>query len=379
MPSPRGSGADQAFIRAHNAQAALRILRHTGTPVTLTQLARTAGLSRPTVESVLADLTARGWVVELPPDDGVMGRPARRFRFDAAAGHAVGLDIGMGKALAIVTDLDGRVVGSTRRTLSDGLSGPNRLTLAGDLVDECLRQAGIASPSLWALTVGLPGLMDRTGRMTRSTVLPGLTGVNLSGYFADRFGCRVRAENDANLATLAEHWHGCAQHVDDVVYVLAGRRTGAGMIIGGRLHRGPNGAAGELGALRMLGWWDAPGDLEGHGADAEAVFDAAPADPRAQQAVLAYAAALSNGIAALVLTLDPDLIVIGGGLSQAGDRLLGPLRRHLAETCLTTPRIEMSVLGDESVALGAVRTALDLIDEEVFDAGLRLQSPPDMP
>ncbi|MEU9449002.1 ROK family transcriptional regulator [Streptomyces sp. NPDC048277] len=372
MRNRENSGADQAFIRAHNAQAALRALRHTGTPATLSQLAKTAGLSRPTVESVLADLTARGWAEELPPDDGAMGRPARRFRFHAAAGHAVGLDIGMRKALVIVTDLGGRVVATRRCALGDDLPGPDRLERAGNLVEECLQEARLAPSSLWALTVGLPGLMDRAGRMTRSTVLPGLTGVNLSGYFADRFGCRVNAENDANLATLAEHWRGCARHVDDVVYILAGRRTGAGMIVGGRLHRGPNGAAGEIGNLRMLGWWDAPGDLESHGADAAAVFGAAQADPEAAEAVRAYTSALSNGIAALVLTLDPDLVVIGGGLSRAGEQLLQPLRDRLGELCLTTPRIEVSALGDESVALGAVRTALDHIDQEVFEAGLQL-------
>ncbi|MFC8520181.1 ROK family protein [Streptomyces sp. NPDC057257] len=372
MRNRDNSGADQAFIRAHNAQAALRALRYAGDPTTLSQLAKTAGLSRPTVESVLADLTARGWAEELPPDDGAMGRPARRFRFHAAAGYAVGLDIGMRKALAIVTDLGGHVVATRRCTLGDDLPGPDRLQRAGDLVDECLQQAKLAPSALWALTVGLPGLMDRGGRMTRSTVLPGLTGVNLSGYFNGRFGCPVNAENDANLATLAEHWRGCARHIDDVVYILAGRRTGAGMIVGGQLHRGPNGAAGEIGNLRMLGWWDAPGDLESHGADAEAVFGAAQTDAAAREAVLAYANALANGISALVLTLDPDLVVVGGGLSRAGDQLLRPLRDRLAELCLTTPRLEVSALGDESVALGAVRTSLDHIDQEVFEAGLQL-------
>ncbi|MFD8716639.1 ROK family protein [Streptomyces sp. NPDC059629] len=196
--------------------------------------------------------------------------------------------------------------------------------------------------------------------------------MNLSGYFASRFGCQVNAENDANLATLAEHWRGCARHIDDVVYILAGRRTGAGMIVGGRLHRGPNGAAGEIGNLRLLGWCDAPGDLEAHGADAEAVFSAAPSDLEAADAVRAYASALANGISALVLTPDPDLVVIGGGLSRAGDQLLQPLRDRVNELCLTAPRTEVSELGDESVALGAVRTALDHIDQEVFDAGLQL-------
>ncbi len=81
------------------------------------------------------------------------------------------------------------------------------------------------------------------------------------------------------------------------------------MIVGGRPHRGPNGAAGEIGNLRLLGWCDAPDDLEAHGADVEAVFSAAPSDLEAADAVRAYASALANGISALVLTLDPDLVL----------------------------------------------------------------------
>ncbi|MEU6506849.1 ROK family protein [Streptomyces sp. NPDC046942] len=100
----------------------------------------------------------------------------------------------------------------------------------------------------------------------------------------------------------------------------------------------------------------------GPGADAEAVFSAAPSDLEAADAVRAYASTLANGISALVLTLDPDLVVIGGGLSRAGDQLLQPLRDRVNELCLTAPRTEVSELGDESVALGAVRTALDHID-----------------
>jgi predicted NBD/HSP70 family sugar kinase len=370
MRTPGAAAADQALLRALNVKTTLQALRRADAAPTLSQLAAAARLSRPTVESALAELLAKGWAAELPPTEAAMGRPARRYRFQAEAGHVAGLDIGMRKALAVVADLGGNVVGSLRCDLGDALPGPARLARAEALVDQCLAAAAVPSATLWAVTAGMPGLIDRSGRMTRSTVLPGLTGVDIAGRLAKRFGCRVNAENDANLATVAEHWLGCAQYVDDVAYILAGRRTGVGMIIGGAVHRGTHGAAGETGNLRMLGWYDAPGHLADPTGDAAATFAAAAGDPHARRAVNEYIKALSQGIAAIVLTVDPELVVLGGGLSRASDLILDPLREHLAGLCLTAPRVEASTLGDESVALGGVRVALDRVQSDVFDAAL---------
>jgi predicted transcriptional regulator len=118
------NGGDLARLRQLNALSTIGVLR--GAPsLTLTQLARRTGLSRPAAEDVVQELTGQGWVDEVAPVQGAMGRPARRYRFRAEAGHVVGIDVGAHKVLAIVADLDGSVVlDLVERQVFASASGP---------------------------------------------------------------------------------------------------------------------------------------------------------------------------------------------------------------------------------------------------------------
>jgi predicted NBD/HSP70 family sugar kinase len=197
-------------------------------------------------------------------------------------------------------------------------------------------------------------------------------------------GGPVLVENDSKLAALAESWCGAARYAKDVVVILAGLRTGAGLIIDGKLHRGFGNAAGEIGALPASGWiraqehlraWppEQPRAAAARGqraadqeAAAEAVFEAARAgDRKAAAVVRRYVRDVAVGTAALVLTLDPELVVIGGGFSRSADLIAEPLRRELDRWCIRTPEVRVSEFGDEGVALGALRLALDHVDAEL--------------
>ncbi|QMU66971.1 ROK family protein [Streptacidiphilus sp. P02-A3a] len=371
MNNSRITGGDPALLRRLNTRAVLDSLR-TSAPLTVTQLGAAATLSRQTVEAVLADLAAEGWVDEAEPERG-MGRPARRYRFRAEAGYALGVDVGVHKLLAVLTDLDGNELAGQRTDLPDGLSGVDRLALVEQHVLAFLGGRPGARDRLRALCLGVPGTVDHSGRITRSTPIPDWTGLDLAARAGRWAGSpagppvRARVENDANLAAVAERWRGSARFSDDCVYILTGHRTGAGVIIGGRLHRGRGGAAGEIGALAVLGWEDRITNELRSADDVGHVFArAAEGDRAALTLVDHFARSLARGAAALVLTVNPDLLVIGGGYSRAGEVLAAPLRTHLRELCLDPPRVALSTLGEESVALGAVRLALDRAESELF-------------
>ncbi|MEV0384268.1 ROK family transcriptional regulator [Nonomuraea sp. NPDC050643] len=357
---------DASLLRKVNTQATLRALRREGV-ATLTQLGRVTGLSRQTVEAVLDELAERGYVREVPPDEGVMGRPARRFGFRADAGHVVGLEVGGDGIVVALADLNGEVVAWERAEVDAGAAAHERVEAARSAALRCVDGAGVARRRVWAVAAGTPGIVDRTGRVTLSLPLPGWTGLDLAGVAGRWFGCPGLAANDANLAALAEHWRGSARHAADIVYVLIGHRAGAGILIGGRLHRGRSGAAGEIGTLRQVGWEDAARELV-KGTSAGEVFEAALKGERdAVGRVERYAGHLAVGASALALAIDPDLLVLGGGgSSRAGDVLLEPVRRHLAELCVSSPEVVASTLGDEGVALGAVRFALDHVERETL-------------
>lgn len=384
------SGGDLSRLRRLNSLAVIGALR-TGPALTLTELARRTGLSRASTEDVVRELLERGWLAEVAAAAGTVGRPARRFRFRADAGRVLGVDIGGHKILAVVADLDGTVLHSARVAVAPAMGRGDRLAALDRAVSGALADAGLAADGVWAAGAATTGLVDGGGRVMLSEALPEWTGVDVRAHLRRLVGGPVLVENDSKLAALAESWCGAARYAKDVVVILAGLRTGAGLIIDGKLHRGFGNAAGEIGALPASGWIRAqehlrawpPGQPRGAAergrrgggaaegaadqeAAAEAVFEAARAgDRKAAAVVRRYVRDVAVGTAALVLTLDPELVVIGGGFSRSADLIAEPLRRELDRWCIRTPEVRISEFGDEGVALGALRLALDHVDAEL--------------
>ncbi|MFJ6655610.1 ROK family transcriptional regulator [Streptomyces sp. NPDC091377] len=373
----RLTGGDPSLLRRINSAVVLHALR-AADAATLTEITKLTGLSRPTVEGVVEGLIENGLVVETAPEEGAarrQGRPARRFRFRAEAGHLLGLEIGPHRVAALLADLDGRVVGAQAKEVSETAPADERLERLRGAVAELLRRAGVPRGSLRAVGVGTPGIVEADGTVRLGTALPGWTGLRLGERLGRSFKCPVLVENDANAAAMAEHWKGGARDTDDLVFVLAGLSPGAGSLIGGRLHRGFGGAAGEIGALHLLGREATPERLLSttdeplHPLDEQAVADvfarARRGDERAREAMDRFMRRLVHDVAALVLALDPELVVVGGWAAGLDD-VLEPLRQELARYCLRPPKVALSMLGEAAVATGALRVALDHVEEELF-------------
>ncbi|WP_344884725.1 ROK family transcriptional regulator [Allokutzneria multivorans] len=364
MDGVGGPGGDATALRRLNTARVLRVL-HRAVALTLTELTRATELSRSAVEGAVEELISAGVVAEARPGSAgtrPLGRPARRFRFRADAGHVLGLHIGPHKVYAVISDLHGEVVGAKRVELSPDVPGPERLIRARRAVQQCLQAAGVARDELWAVAVGTPGLVDRDGRISLCSVLDGWTGLDLAGELGAHFACPVRVENDANTAALGERWRGAAREVDDVVSVLADHKLGVGVVINGRVHRGNHGAAGELGALPHSPWASANDFLVQSKHDLARAFTDLGAESEAD----GFLDDLAQGIATMALAVDPELVVLGGFLTQCGPVLLEKLSARVPELCLTPPRLVLSELPDEAVALGALRVALDEAEKRLF-------------
>ena len=372
------TGGDSSLLRRINSAVTLRALRD-GAVLTLTQLVGGTGLSRPTVEGVIEGLIESGLVAEVEPaEEGVRqrGRPARHFRFRAEAGHLLGIEIGTHGARAIVSDLRGRTLGAYGRPIDETTGADERLSLVRATVAELLRTGGISRESLWAVGVGTPGVVDAEGVVKLGTALPGWTGLDLANRLRRSFRCPVLVENDANLAAIGEHWKGTAVGKGDVVFVLAGLSPGAGSLIDGRLHRGFGGAAGEIGSLHLLGQEDEPSQLLSttesklrdpldEAAVARVLSLAQQGDHLAMDVRDRFVARLVRDVAALVLAMDPQIVVIGGWASGL-DGVVEPLRRQLSRLCLRPPEVKLAALGDAAIAIGAVKLAFDHAEKQLF-------------
>ncbi|WP_448321152.1 ROK family transcriptional regulator [Streptomyces sp. CO7] len=373
----RLTGGDPSLLRRINSAVVLHALRAVDF-ATLTEITRVTGLSRPTVEGVVEGLIQAGLVTEAAADESAtrrQGRPARRFRFRAEAGHLLGLEIGAHRVTALLADLDGRVLDSITSEVAETATADDRIDSLRSAVNELLRRAGVSAGSLRAVGVGTPGIVEADGTVRLGTALPEWTGLRLGERLSRSFRCPVLVENDANAAAVAEHWKGAAVDSDDVVFVLAGLSPGAGSLIGGRLHRGFGGAAGEIGALHLLGREATPETLlstEGEPlrpldeqAVAQVFQHARDGDEGSRAAVDRFIRRLVHDVAALVLAMDPELVVVGGWAAGLDD-VLEPLRGELSRYCLRTPRVTLSQLGEAAVATGALRLALDHVEEQLF-------------
>lgn len=385
------------LLRQINSAHVLAALRGTG-PLSLSDLAGRTGLSRPTIGQVVEQLHAAGLLAYVAPGhDGHVrsGRPARLVRFRSEAAYVVGIDVGRHKAHVMVADLAGNVVARHSRPTSSANSSKDLLGALRLAARKALADAGIGRGDVASVAAGTPGLVD----WPRGAVVlaPGLPGwkIELARELRRSFRCPVQVENDANLAALAERRHGLARDAHTVVFILWGERVGAGVLIGDEVHRGAANAAGEIGFLALDAGTTAEPDALGRGpfermvvadaiieagqaaaarhggelagllasapgrSGAEAVFAAAArGDAAAIEAVDTIAARFARGLAPVLLVLDPDLVVIGAGVSRAGAALLEAIETRVRPLTLVPPRLELSQLGDEAVTLGAVELAL---------------------
>ena len=352
------------------ARSALH-LRDTG-PATVSELSRSLEISRTSVETAVGLLTDAGLVADAPlVAGGGAGRPARRYAFQTDAGAVVGVDIGVASIRVVACDLGGAVV--AQRTY-DGVAGrpdgPAKLAAVIDDVRRTLHDAHVPPSRVRTIGVSLPGIVDDAGRVTASVVIPEWSGIDIGSQLRHAFGCPVAVDNGVRLAAVAEHHLGVAQLVDDVIYLSVGNRIAMGMILGGRPRRGIHNAAGDIGRLAFRGIGTETGQLQWRTAPTAAeVFALARDGDRSAQAELdVFIDELSHGIAMLIMTVDPAMVVIGGGLSEAHGQLLEPLRAALPGHIglpFQVPLVEAR-LGADAAAHGAIVHAFRRHTAEVY-------------
>jgi predicted NBD/HSP70 family sugar kinase/biotin operon repressor len=384
MREPTGS------LRVRNRVRVVDALRRRG-PASRADIAATAGLSRATVSSLVAELLESGLLVERKDGEGASrtGRPPVLLAVEPAAGGALGVDFGHAHLRVALADLNADVRAERHVGLDVDHDADEALDAAAELVDELLAEVDIDRDALLGCGLGLPGPIDAdTGTVGSTVILPGWRGRHAGDELASRLGVQVTVDNDANLGALAEMTYGAARGARDLVYVKAASGVGAGIVLGGRLHRGIRGMAGELGHVHVedegrvcrcgnRGCLEtvaaAPALLsllrESHGDDLAlgGLLELAARGDLGTRRVLQDAGlAIGRALAVAVNLLNPELVVVGGDLALAGEPLLEGVRESLNRYALPAAaeaaRVTGGVLGDRAEVLGAL--ALVIADTE---------------
>lgn len=358
-------------VRTANAVACLQTLRDHAQSMSISEIADRTRLSRPTVDAVLGDLSQRSPIAE--DQTGLVsgaGRPARRFRFDPSAGYVVGIDAGPHTVRLQLSDLSGSVVVQTETALTGRLDARERV----DALDGCLLAAldkiGAPITAVRAAGVGVPGILGHDQRIAQSLAVGDLIGYPLLDTLRDTWGCSVVVENDIKLAALAEH-RLRTEDIPNLAFLQIGHRISLALIMNGQILQGSHRVAGELGSQRGMKWTQSSvrGQLRWRtGRGAKAVFERAESgDQEAAAEIEAFCAEIAPKIATIVLTVDPDLVVIGGGLSRAGEKFLRPLTTAVHHCLMTTekPALASSLLVSDGAVCGALGTAFEQLSADI--------------
>jgi predicted NBD/HSP70 family sugar kinase len=395
----RGSPAGPQLIRAMNEQLLLEHIR-VGGELSRAELARLSRLSKPTVSLALSNLERAGLVRVSGVRTGVPGPAAVLYEVRPDAGFVLSLDIGNEFLRGAICDLSGAM--RARSALKvQAATGHGLVAELGELARKLYADAGLSAAELTQTVLGSPGVYDpQRDALALAGALPGWDQPVVLAELRRAFGESLMIENDADAAALAERAHGHGRDVDSFAFVSVGTGIGMGLVLGGCLHRGAHGAAGEIGYLpigtgastdardaRKRGSLEAAASAAGivraarragisRPGSARKVFAAAAAgDDRAVRVVADEAILVAKAICAIVAVADPELIVLGGGIGQA-DGFLGAVRRELRGMAPVQPEVRVSALGVDAVVDGCLAAGIEKA-WELATAGLRPSEPAD--
>ena len=373
-------------LREGNRRAITGLLASDG-PMSRADLARGTGLSRTTVSSLVADLIGSGQVVETAdrgqPHKGGSGRPPLLVALRTPSGGVAGVDIGHRHVRVAVADHRGTVLAEDFTAVDVDEDGVDALDLAARMVRTTLTSAGLSASDLHGVGMCVPAPLDRRSTRIRAGILPGWRDLSPADELRRRLGVPVFADNDANLGALAELGHGAARGAADVVYVKVASGLGAGIVLGGRLHRGATGIAGEVGhvqvgeegqvcrcgnrgcletlvaAPRLLAVLQPAYDED---LSVERVLELDLAGDAGVRRVLSDAGrAVGRALADLCNSLNPEAVVLGGSLGTSpslGDGIRASVDRYAQPDTAAAVRVVSGELGDRAEVVGAVSLAL---------------------
>ena len=380
-----------SLLRAINDRAALELLLERG-PLTRAQLGELTGLSKVTASQLVERLEERQLVARVGELAGGRGPNAQLYAVVPSSAYVVGVHVGPDTVVAASADITGRMTARVEVTTHGADDPVGRVHTA---VMEAAKQANAPWDRVHRIVLGTPGVVDpASGDIAFAVDLPQWHHGLRDALNAD-LDRPVSFENDVNLAAIAEARLGAARGVSDFALVWISRGVGVAIVLGGRLHRGTAGAAGEIGYLYVPG--GQPPDFARLGNPRGVLpafqqtinestvrelahshgFDA-PTAPEAVTAVIAgggtgepvldeLARRVALGVLAVAVVLDPSLIVIAGDVGSAGgDRLANRVQEHVARLAPVSPRVVVTEVPGEPVLQGALLTALDDTREEVF-------------
>ncbi|MFF6872821.1 ROK family protein [Streptomyces sp. NPDC007910] len=390
----------QTSLHRANLERVVRAVRMAGS-LTQAEIARATGLSAATVSNIVRELKDGGTVEVTPTSAG--GRRARSVSLSGDAGIVIGVDFGHTHLRVAVGNLAHQVLAEEAEPLDVDASAAEGFDRAEQLVKRLVLTTGIGPDKVIGVGLGVPGPIDvSSGTLGSTSILPGWSGINPAEELSGRLGVPVHVDNDANLGALGELVWGGGRGVKDLAYIKVASGVGAGLVIDGRVYRGPGGTAGEIGHITL----DESGPVcrcgnrgcletftaaryvlpllqSSHGPDLtmeRVVQLAREGDPGCRRVIADVGRHIGSGIANLCNLLNPSRVVLGGDLAEAGELVLAPIRDSVSRYAIPSAARQLSLaqgaLGGRAEVLGALALVLsEMGDSTLLESALPAAAP----
>ena len=373
-------------MRDINRSAILEIIRRES-PISRTAISERLNVSLPTVMRIVDGLIEEGFVRLQGTTEWSGGRRRPLLEFNSDGYVVLGVDMGGTKMYGALSDLGGNILDEVNVS-RHGTSGEDSFNYLTSLIDKLLASPNVERQRVRGIGVGAPGVtLHKEGIITWAYTLH-WDKFPLKAKLAERYDLPIIVDNDVNLAALGELWFGAGQNVQDMILIAIGTGIGAGVIIDGALYRGSQEASGEIGNMipgreflgkNYLDFGALESVASGTGIAARArdilssqrsqqelldlmaedVFEAArKGEPWAWTVINETVDYLAIAIANLVSAFDPELIVLGGGVSRSADMLIAPILSRITGVIPNPPRLVVSNLGLQATVMGAITNVL---------------------
>jgi predicted NBD/HSP70 family sugar kinase len=391
----RDSGSGTPFV---GAGSVLRLIRD-GHAVTRAELARRTGLARSTVAQRVDALLAHELVYEAGDTASTGGRPPTVLAFNHEAGVVLAADLGATHSRLAVSDLAGQPLAETRLEMDIGLGPEQVLGSVHERFGALLAEVSRVPGDVRGIGVGVPGpVAFAEGMPVNPPIMPGWDRFPIPLWLGERFDVPVLVDNDVNIMALGEHWTHW-RDVDNLLFVKVGTGIGCGIVASRAIHRGAQGAAGDIGHITVPGNEDAicrcgnVGCLEAIAGgralaerlsrpdrevpgSREVVALVRAGDATAVRMVREAGRSLGVVLAACVNFFNPGVIVVGGDLAEAHEQLLAGVREVTYQRSLPLATQDLltvpSRLGDRAGVIGAAIMVIEhLLAPEVIDRALQ--------
>ena len=382
----------QSSLHRANLERVVRAVRLAGS-LTQAEIARTTGLSAATVSNIVRELKEGGTVEVTPTSAG--GRRARSVSLSGDAGIVIGVDFGHTHLRVAIGNLAHQVLAEESEPLDVDASSTQGFDRAEQLVTRLIEATGVDRSKIAGVGLGVPGPIDvESGTLGSTAILPGWTGTKPAEELRGRLGRCPRPSRRGRRG-----WRRCPRArgrrgVRDLAYIKVASGVGAGLVIDGKIYRGPGGTAGEIGHITL----DESGPVcrcgnrgcletfaaaryvlpllqSSHGTDLTmegVVRLARDGDPGCRRVIADVGRHIGSGVANLCNLLNPSRVVLGGDLAEAGELVLGPIRESVGRYAIPSAARQLSVLpgalGGRAEVLGALALALsEMGDSTLLD------------